>query len=95
MILEALAARWHKKHLLGSFATFKALQDKFLRLFHQKVEQRDLVSQFYTVYQESNETDSQFVIRFQTLHIELTRAPPEDEAKGFLLDDADNIRCYE
>ena len=34
MILEALAARWHKKHLLGSFATFKALREKFLPLFH-------------------------------------------------------------
>ena len=56
-----------------------------MRLFHRKVEQRELVGQFYTVYQESNETDSQFVIRFQTLHIELTRAPPEDEAKAVFL----------
>ena len=51
-------------------------------MFHRKVEERELVGQFYTVYQEFNETILQFVIRFQTLHNKLTRAPPEDEANA-------------
>ena len=56
--------RWHAKHLHGSFATFKALKDKFLGLFHRQVQQRELVGQFYTTYQELNETVLQFIIQF-------------------------------
>ena len=44
MTLEGPATQWHAKHLPGSFATFQALRDKFLRLFHRKVEQRELFS---------------------------------------------------
>ena len=43
MTLEGPSARWHAKHLPGSFATFEALKTKFLRLFHRQVEQRELV----------------------------------------------------
>ena len=43
MTLEGPAARWHAKHLPGSFATFDALKVKFLRLFHRQVEKRELV----------------------------------------------------
>ena len=85
MTLEGPAARWHAKHLPGSFATFDALKDKFLRLFHRQLEQRELVGQFYTTQQEENETVPQFIIRFQTLHSQLTRAPPEDDAKAVFL----------
>ena len=85
MTLEGPAARWHAKHLLGSFATFDALKAKFLRLFHRQVEQRELVGQFYTTRQEEHETVPQFIIRFQTLHNHLTKAPPEDEAKAVFL----------
>ena len=51
MTLEGPSARWHAKHLPGSFATFEALKTKFLRLFHRQVEQRELVGQFYTIHQ--------------------------------------------
>ena len=64
MTLEGLAARWHAKHLPGSFATFEALKTKFLRLFHRQVEQRELVGQFYTTHQEEQEIVPQFIIRF-------------------------------
>ena len=50
MTLVGPTTRWHKKHLPGSFATFEALRNKFLWLFHWQVEQRELVGQFYTVY---------------------------------------------
>ena len=50
------------------------------------MEQRELVGQFYTTHQEEQETVPQFIIRFQTLHNQLTWAPPEDEAKVVLLD---------
>ena len=49
------------------------------------MEQRELVGQFYTTCQEEQETVLQFIIRFQTLHSQLTRAPPEDEAKTVFL----------
>ena len=38
MTLEGWVARWHAKHLPGSFATFEALKAKFLRIFHRQVE---------------------------------------------------------
>ena len=82
MTLEGLVARWHAQHLSGSFATFDILREKFLGLFYLQVVQRQLVRQFYTTYQESNEIVPQFIIRFQTLHSQLTRAPSEDGAKA-------------
>ena len=62
MTLEGLAAWWHAKHLPGSFTMFQAPRDKFLRLFHRYVAERDLVGQFYTTYQEPKETVPQFII---------------------------------
>ena len=82
MTLEGLVARWHAQHLSGSFATFDILREKFLGLFYLQVVQRQLVRQFYMTYQEANETIPQFIIRFQTLHSQLTRASPKDEAKA-------------
>ena len=35
MTLEGSTARWHAKHLPGSFASFDTLKTKFLRLFHR------------------------------------------------------------
>ena len=55
MTFEGPSTRWHAKHLHGSFATLKTLKDKFLRLFHRQVEQRELVGKIYTTYQEPNE----------------------------------------
>ena len=49
------------------------------------MEQRELVGQFYTTHQEEQETVPQFIIRFQKLHSQLTRAPSEDEAKAVFL----------
>ena len=49
------------------------------------MEQRELVGQFYITHQEEQETMPQFIIRFQTLHNQLTRAPPEDEVKALFL----------
>ena len=60
--LEEPAARWHAKDLPGSFATFEALKEKFLWLFHRQVEQRELVGQFYTTRQNKQETVPQFII---------------------------------
>ena len=64
---------------------FEALKAKFQRLFHRQVEQQELVGQFYTTRQEEQEIVPQFIIQFQTLHNQLTRATPEDEAKAVFL----------
>ena len=60
--LEGPTVRWHAQYSPGSFATFTNLRDKFLRLFHQQVAQRELVGQFYTTYQEAHEIVPQFII---------------------------------
>ena len=44
-----------------------------------------MVGQFYTIRQEPMETIQQFVIRFHRMHNQLTRAPPEAEAKAIFL----------
>ena len=49
------------------------------------MEQREPVGQFNTTYEKEHETVPQFIIRFQTLHRQLTSAPLEDEAKAVYL----------
>ena len=42
-------------------------------LFHQQIPKRELMSQFYTAYQEAHDTVPQFVIRLQNLRWQLAR----------------------
>ena len=44
-----------------------------------------MVGLFYTIQQEPTETIQQFVIRFQRMHSQLTRASPKEEAKAIFL----------
>ena len=44
-----------------------------------------MVGLFYTIRQEPTETIQQFVIRFQRMHCQLSRAPPEAETKAIFL----------
>ena len=85
MTLEGPAAQWHSKNLPGTIATFEDLKTSFLHFFHKQVDQREIVDQFYTTQQEPTETIQQFVIWFQQMHNNLTRAPPEEEAKAVFL----------
>ena len=58
---------------------------QFVQLFHRRIPQRNLMSQFYAIIQEVNETVPQFVIRFQNLRKQLTRSPtPEELTEIFL-----------
>ena len=85
MNLEGPIARWHSKHLPGSIATFDELKTRFLRFFHRQVDQREIVGQFYTTRYDPSETIQQFGIRFETMHSQLTRAPPKAEVKAVFL----------
>ena len=85
MTLEGQATQWPSKHLPGSIDTFEELKTRCLRFFHRQVDQREIVGQFYTTRQDPIETIQQFVIRFQEMHSQLTRAPPEEEAKAVFL----------
>ena len=49
------------------------------------MDQREIVGQFYMTQHDPTETIQQFVIRFQEMHSQLTRAPPEEEAKTIIL----------
>mgnify|MGYP000597861148 CR=1 FL=1 len=83
--LDGQATNWYSQHESGEFKKFKILTTKFIRLFHRQVQHSELMSQFYAVYQEAHEIVPQFIIRFQTLHRQLTSAPLEDEAKAVYL----------
>ena len=85
MTLEGQATQWPSKHLPGSIDTFEELKTRCLRFFHRQVDQREIVGQFYTTRQDPIETIQQFVIRFQKMHSQFTRAPPEEEAKAVFL----------
>ena len=64
MTLEGPAAWWHSKHLPGSITMFEDLRTKFLHFFHKQVDQREMVRQFYIIWQEPMETIQQFMIWF-------------------------------
>ena len=83
--LEGQAACWYSQYKLEHFVTFQQLRDKFIRLFHREVTQREIIGQFYATYQEANETVPQFIIRFQNLQKQLTQSPLEDEVKEIFL----------
>ena len=85
MTLEGPAARWHLTQDPSTITTFDALKTKFLHFFHKEVDQREMVGLFYTIRQEPTETIQQFVIRFQRMHSQLSRAPPEEETKAIFL----------
>ena len=71
---------------MGAFAPFRALRDRFIRLFHRQIPKRDsLLSQFYAISQEHQETIPQFTIRFQNLHRELAREISADNPKDTFL----------
>ena len=62
--LDGQLANWFAQNGFRAFETFKQLTKKFLQLFHRQIPQKDLIAQFYALYQEPHETVSQFVIRF-------------------------------
>ena len=83
--LDGQAASWYSQNEISEFADFDQLKQEFVQLFHKRIPQRDLMSQFYASRQEANETVPQFVIRFQSLRRQLTRSPtPEELTEIFL-----------
>ena len=66
---------------LRAFETFEQLTSKFLQLFLPQIPQKDLIAQFYALYQESHETVSQFVIRFQNFQLQISRSIPDNKLK--------------
>ena len=83
--LDGQAASWYSQNDISEFADFDQLRQEFVQLFHRRIPQRDLMSQFYAILQEANETVPQFVIRFQSLRRQLTRsATPEELIEIFL-----------
>ena len=69
--LEGQSTNWHSQHEQGDFEFSKQLTDKFVRLVHRRIAQRELMSQLYATYQEPHETVTQFIIRFQNLQRQL------------------------
>ena len=65
--LEGQSANWFSQHEVWEFKSFKLLTAKFIRLFHQQVPHRELMSQFYAISQETLKTVPQFIIRFQNV----------------------------
>ena len=65
--MDGQAASWYSQNDIAEFADFDQLREEFVQLFHRRIPQRDLMSQFYAIIQEANETVPQFVIRFQNL----------------------------
>ena len=84
--LEGYSANWFAQNGLRGFETFEQLNNKFLQLFHRQIPQKDLIAQFYALYQEQQETVSQFVIRFQNLQLQISRPIPDNELKDVFLE---------
>ena len=54
--LNGQAASWYLQNEISEFADFDQLRQEFVQLFHRRIPQRDLMSQFYAILQEANET---------------------------------------
>ena len=66
---------------MEEFPSSQELQDKFIWLVHQQIPKRELMSEFYAMSQEPQESVPHFIIRFQNLRRQLTRQIPADELK--------------
>ena len=62
--LDGWAVNWYSQHDQGEFEYFKQLTNKFVKLFHWRIAQRELMSQFYAIGQDAHKIVPQFVIRF-------------------------------
>ena len=85
LTLDGRAAFWHSQMDLPAITTFDQLQSAFLRFFHRRVPQREILGQFYTIKQLPTETIADFSLRFQNLRRKLERSPAEDEARETFL----------
>ena len=84
--LDGQSANWFAQNGFRAFETFEQLTKNFLQLFHRQIPQKDLIAQFYALYQESKETVSQFVIRIQNLQLQISRPIPDHELKDIFLE---------
>ena len=84
--LDGYSTNWFAQNGLHGFETFEQLTNKFLQLFHRQIPQKDLIAQFYALYQEQHETVSQFMIRFQNLQLQISRPIPDNELKDVFLE---------
>ena len=85
LTLDGRATCWHSQMDLAAITTFDQLQSAFLRFFHRRVPQREIIGQFYTIKQLPTESIVDFSLRFQSLRRNLTRAPTDEEAKETFL----------
>ena len=74
--LDGQAARWYLQNDIVQFTDIDQLCEYFIQLFHRRVSQRELMSQFYAMTLEAMETVLQFVMR---LRKQLTRSPTLEE----------------
>ena len=84
--LDGPSVNWFAQNGIRAFESFEQLTTKFTQLFHRQIPQKDLIGQFYATYQEPNETVSQFVIRFQSLQLEIAKKIPDAELKDICLE---------
>ena len=83
--LDGQSTSWYSRNDIVEHTDFDKLREQFIRLFHRRIPQRDLMCQFYSIVQGATKTLPQFVIRFQNLRKQLTRSPtPEELTELFL-----------
>ena len=85
LTLDGRAMCWHSQMDLPAIKTFDQLQSAFLRFFHRRVSQREIIGEFYTIKQLPPESVVDFSLRFQNLSRKLERAPTDDEARETFL----------
>ena len=72
--------------LFPSVRNIWTINQKISSIVSKQIPQKDLIAQFYALYQEPNETVSQFVIRFQNLQLQISRPIPDHELKDIFLE---------
>ena len=47
--LDGQAANWYSQHDITEFNEFEQLKEQIVQLFHRRIPQRELMSQFYAI----------------------------------------------
>jgi hypothetical protein len=49
LYLEGQAARWYAQQDISTFVTFQELVDKFLKMFHVKIDPIEVLKEYYSL----------------------------------------------
>jgi hypothetical protein len=79
--LEGQAARWYAPQDISTFGTFQELVDKFLELFQVKIDPKEVLKEYYSLWQQAGKSVTDLLLRFRAVQAMLATPPAENIQK--------------